>query len=260
MKISKKKFQELVKKNNFKGESFLPFILLGVNMARSSEKDPLEKFRFRVTVLSLDLSVDAAITNIAALSSNGTVFNENLAVVSRSGFSRATLPKANVKVMTYRENVDNLRSIKVPGLVTYENVTLSRGVTESRDLYNWYRLVNEELALLSVAGELQRDQNFIPTQSNTFRKDVVIEVLDREGEPIKAWYLFNCWPVSYTPGDALDAQEQEKLVESLELTYEHFLELEGGPEGLAKELARGLAIAAAGAAIDRFASSVNLGV
>lgn len=219
-------------------------------MARPSDSDPLEKFRFRVTVISLDLSVDAAVTTIASLSGGGTAA-ANLAILTRSGFSKiAPLPKATVKAMTYRENIDNLRSIKVPGLVTYNDVTLSRGVTDSRNLYDWYRLVNEEVALLNVANEFSRDQNFVPIQSDTFRKDVVIEILDREGEPKKAWYLFNAWPSSYTPGDSLDASDETKLVEELTLTYENFIELEGGPDGLAKELAKGLAVIAAGAVFD----------
>ncbi len=52
-------------------------------MARSAEKDPLDKFRFRVTVVSLDLSIDAAVTNLAALSSGGSFLKEKLAVQSR---------------------------------------------------------------------------------------------------------------------------------------------------------------------------------
>jgi phage tail-like protein len=220
-------------------------------MARSSKADPVERFRFRVTVISVDLSLESTITTIAGLSSSGTFFKEKLAIVSRAGFSKVDLPKATIKPIVYRENVDNLRSIKVPGLAVYDDVTLSRGVTKSRDLYDWFRLVNEELALLNVANELVSSQNFIPTQSDTFRKDVIIEVLDRQGEPIKAWYLFNAWPTTYTPGNSLDASAEEKLVEELTLTYEFFLELEGGPSGFAKEISRGLMVLAGGAALDR---------
>jgi len=221
-------------------------------MARSSNFDPVDKFRFRVTVISLDLSVDAAVATIAGLSGGGTFFKEKLAIVSRAGFSKiAPMPKANVKVMTYRENIDNQRSAKIPGLVSYDDVTLSRGVVKGdRDLYDWFRLVNEEIALLNVANELTRDSNFIPRQSSTFRKDVIIEVLDRQGAPIKAWYLFNAWPNSYTPGNSLDAEEEAKLVEELTLTYEFFLEIKGGPNGLLEELSKGLAILGAGALLD----------
>lgn len=221
-------------------------------MARGSTEDPIEKFRFRVTVIALDLSVTGALDTLAGLSGGGTFFKERLGIVSRAGFSEVTLPKANVGEIAYRENIDAARSIKVPGLVKYDPITLSRGVTSSRDLYDWYRLVNDELTLLSVANELTRDVRFSPTQSDNFRKDVIIEVLDREGEPIKAWYLFNAWPTVYVPGNDLNATSEEKLVESLTLTYEFFLELEGGPEGFAKEIAKGLATLATGAALNYF--------
>ena len=221
-------------------------------MARSSKEDPIEKFRFRVTVIALDISVTAAVESLAGLSSGGTFFKERLALISRAGFSQVSLPKVNVGEMSYRENIDNLRSIKVAGLVKYDPITLSRGVTKNRDLYDWFRLVNDELALLSVAGELTRDVAFSPAQSDNYRKDVIIEVLNRKGEPTKAWYLFNAWPTAYVPGNDLDANSEEKLVESITLTYEHFIELEGGAEGFAKEMAKGLATLGVGAALNRF--------
>lgn len=221
-------------------------------MARSSKKDPVEKFRFRVTVISLDLSVNGVLDTIGGLSSSGTAARNNIAILSRSGFSQVTLPKANVSHMTYRENIDNQRFSKIPGLVKYDPITLRRGVTENRNMYDWYRLVNEELALLTVAGELNQDAKFTPTQSGNFRRDVILEVLDRAGEPIKGWYLFNAWPSSYQPGDSLDASADEKLVEEITLEYEFFLELEGGADGFAKEMVKGAAILAAGALLDRF--------
>ncbi len=229
-------------------------------MARSSVDDPVEKFRFRVTVISLDLSVTAAIETIAGLSGGGTAFKDKLAIFSRAGFSSVQMPKANVGEMTYRENIDNLRSIKVAGLVKFDPITLTRGVTKNRDMYEWYRLVNEEIALLSVAGELARDTQFTPAQSDNYRKDVIIEVLDREGQPTKAWYLFNAWPSVYNPGNDLNAASEEKLIESLTLTYEYFIELEGGPDGFAKEIAKGLATLAVGAGLNAFDAATGLTV
>lgn len=220
-------------------------------MARSSKADPLDKFRFRVTVISLDASVTGAVETVAGLSGNGTLFKEKLAIFSRAGFQSVAMPKATINEMSYRENIDNQRFSKMPGLAKYEPVTLSRGVTASRDLYDWYRLVNEELALTSVAQELSRDARFTPVQSENFRKDVVIEVLDRTGTPVKAWYLFNAWPSAYRPGNDLSANSEEKLIEEITLTYEFFLELEGGIEGFAKEMARGALLGAASAALNK---------
>jgi len=228
-------------------------------MARSAVQDPVEKYRFRITVISIDLSLTGLIDAVGAVGDN------TLGVITRAGFSKVTLPRVNIKTMKYRENIDSPRFLKMPGLVTYDKVTLSRGVTGSKDLYDWYRVVNEEMALLAVAQELGRDARFSPKQSSRFRKDVIIEVLGRdegvgvtpglfgedqgssEAQVVKGWFLFNAFPASYTPGNELDALTEEKLIEELTLDYEMFIEFEGGLEGFAKELAKGAALGAAGA-------------
>lgn len=209
-------------------------------MARSSTQDPIEKFRFRVTVIAVSPSLDGVVSTIGAFSSPDTL-GKNFAVLVRMGFSEVSLPKTTISEIPYRENIDGFRFQKTPGLVRYEPIALKRGVTKNRDLYDWLRLVNDELALLGVANELAGNVRKGPKQSENFRKDVVIEVLDREGQPIKGWYLFNSWPTSYKPGDDLDAKAEDKLVEELTLTYELFLELEGGLKGFGKEILKNIA-------------------
>lgn len=212
-------------------------------MARSSIDDPVEKFRFKVTVVSVSPTLSGVVESAAALAigqfgPNEDIYAKKLAVISRAGFSEVILPRQTISEISYRENIDSYRFIKVPGLARYEPVVLKRGVTFNRDLYDWMRQVNDELALLVTAGELSQDIRKGPTQSENFRKDVVIEVLDREGKAIKGWYLFNAWPTAYKPGDDLNAQTDQKLVEELTITYEVFLELEGGIQGFARELSK----------------------
>lgn len=224
-------------------------------MARSSTKDPVEKFRFKVSVLSVDASLTGAVETIAAFSAPNNDLKK-LAILSRAGFSEVQLPKVNITEISYRENIDNQRFSKIPGLVKYDPVTLRRGVTRSRDFYDWYRLVNEELALTSVAQELNQDAKYTPVQSENFRKDMIIEVMDRSGQTVKAWYLFNCWPISYKPGNDLSASSEEKLIEELTLTYEYFLETEvkqGENVGsaIARELAKGVVLTGVSAVLNK---------
>jgi phage tail-like protein len=219
-------------------------------MARSSKSDPVEKFRFRVTVIAFDLSLAGAVDTLANRADLG--IHSGLKLITRAGFTEVTLPKATINEIPYRENIDNLRFIKIPGLAKYEPVTLKRGVTGNRNLYDWYRLVNEEIALMNVANELSKDAQFSVSQSDGYRKDVVIEVLDREGKSVKAWYLFNAWPSTYIPGNDLNASSDEKLLEEVTLTYEFFVEMEGGLEGFAKEIAKGALTVAANVLLERF--------
>lgn len=212
-------------------------------MARSSISDPIEKFRFKVSVISVSANLVGAVETIAAFADANNEARK-LAILSRSGFQEIILPKANVTEIPYRENIDNQRFSKIPGLVKYDPITLRRGVTRSRDLYDWYRLVNEELGLTSVAQELNQDAKYTPVQSENFRKDLIIEAMDRKGNTVKAWYIFNAWPISYKPGNDLNANSEEKLIEEISLTYEYFLETEvknGENVGSAigRELAKG---------------------
>lgn len=204
-------------------------------MPRSSTADPIEKFRFRVSVVALNASLEAAAVTVTGAAG---ITNIPFAVLSRAGFSEVGLPEMRMGEILYRENVDAQRFSRIPGLARYEPVTLRRGVTANRDLYNWIRQVNDEIALTAAATELGANPP-VPPQDELFRKDVIIEALDRTGQPVKAWYLFNAWPNRYKPGDSFDSASDEKLIEELSLTYEFFLELEGGAEGLATELARG---------------------
>lgn len=224
-------------------------------MARSSVKDPVEKFRFKVTIVTVDASLVGAVETIAALSGPNNDLNK-LAILSRAGFSEVQLPKANVTEIPYRENIDNQRFSKIPGLVKYDPITLRRGVTRSRDFYDWFRLVNEELALTGVAQELSKDAKYSPVQSENFRKDMIIEVMDRAGQTVKAWYLFNCWPTAYKPGNDLTANSEEKLIEEITLTYEYFLETEvrqGENVGaaIAREMAKGAVLVGVSAALNK---------
>lgn len=211
-------------------------------MARSASVDPLEKFRFSITVISIDLSVTGALDALAAIAA------QKLSVVTRAGFSEVVLPKVTVNEMSYRENIDNQRFSKGPGLAKYDPVILRRGVTSSFDLWNWYRLVNDDMALLGVAQELARDAKIAPVQSENFRKEVIINIHDREGNAVKQWILFNAFPVGYKGGNDLSANSEEKLVEELTLTYEFFLELKGGVGGFLAEVAKDAATGIVGAA------------
>lgn len=224
-------------------------------MARSSQEDPVEKFRFRVSVVAFNPSLTGVVETVAGLLPVGNDLKKGFAILSRAGFQEVTLPKVNISTISYRENIDNQRFTKHAGLAKYDPISLRRGVTRNRDLYDWYRLVNEELALLAVAQELNQDAKYTPVQSEQYRKDVIIEVLNRKGQAVKAWYLFNCWPNSYKPGNDLNSASEEKLIEELSLEYESFIETdvkenETTAVALARELAKGVVLVGAPAALN----------
>ena len=119
------------------------------------------------------------------------------------GFSEVELPSGEIEVIEYREGRDANTTRKLPGLVTYPNVTLKRGITGHLELYNWWKSARD--------GNIQR-------------ADVSIKLLDEQRREVMRWNLSRAWPVKLETGP-LNAVANEVAIETLELAPEG-LELE----------------------------------
>ena len=117
-------------------------------------------------------------------------------------FSEVSGLNVSTKVIEYREGFNkDYTSYKMPGLKTYNNVTLKRGsMASDNGFYNWFN---------SIAN------------NTVERRDVVIKLLDENHEPVITWNLNNAFPIKYDPG-ALNASDGKVLIESVELAYESF--------------------------------------
>ena len=73
--------------------------------------------------------------------------------IVQAGFSEATIPDSTQDPIEYREGNEPPTVRKLPGLVKYGNVTLKWGITDSLDLYNWRKLV--EQGKVNLDAELQ---------------------------------------------------------------------------------------------------------
>ena len=122
--------------------------------------------------------------------------------VTAAAFRMVSGLAAEAEVIEYRE-LGGPRSIKLPGRLRYPNVTLRRGLTTSRELWDWWETVRD--------GTLQR-------------RTVLIALLDDSGQPVLRWTLREAWPVKWELSE-LDASKNEVAIESLELAHEG-LELE----------------------------------
>lgn len=109
-----------------------------------------------------------------------------------SGFGSSTDP------IEYREGGENTTARKLPGLTKHNNISLKWGMTDSRELYDWYRDV--------VTGKVQR-------------KNGSIIVLDLDGKERVRWNFFNAWPTKWD-GPAFTAKGNDIAVETLELAHE----------------------------------------
>ena len=104
-----------------------------------------------------------------------------------------------IDVVEYREgNEKSLTVRKLPGLAKFPNVTLKRGVTTDRALWDWHKQC--------ATGAVQR-------------RAVRIVLLDRAAKPVRAWKLHAAWPAKYC-GPVLNAAASEVAIETIELAHE----------------------------------------
>jgi phage tail-like protein len=188
---------------------------------RSASQDPIDTFRFDVRIISVSLAPANLINNFT---------QGSLSQFARVGFTSVNVPESTSKVMRYRENTDNFVMRKIPGMLDFAPITMTRGVVaedSAKDFYRWATLVNSPNPSLSMINEVTGNSrgNNLLRQSENFRKDMIIIARDREGKAARRWYILNAWPTVYKGGTDLDAMTEEKVVESITIEYELAFEL-----------------------------------
>jgi phage tail-like protein len=119
---------------------------------------------------------------------------------TRIGFTEVTGLNIEHEVIEYREgNSPEYNKIKMPGLHKFGNITLKRGVFASdNDYFTWLNTV----------------------KLNTIeRRDLTINLLNEEHQPVVTWKVKNAWPVKIQAPD-LKSDANEAAIESIELAHE----------------------------------------
>lgn len=188
-------------------------------MARSSQLDPLDRFRFIVDIDGF----------------------------TRGGFTSCTAPSYNIEKREYKEGGRHLNPLLIVEGITYKPVTLSRGVNNDTSFNKWATgfidLVQDNEGFdkgsnngsSGLAGALAGIEGaFVnggtsPVPSNTgdinsftYRKNVRIFQLDRTGSVVVGYFLYNAFPIEYNPADTFDSSSEEISIENLVLGYEGF--------------------------------------
>jgi phage tail-like protein len=118
----------------------------------------------------------------------------------RVGFSEVSGLTQENQAIEYRDgSFPEFSSIKMPGLQKYSNVTLKRGIVKSdNEFFQWLSTI----------------------KMNTIeRRDLVINLLNEEHEPVMVWKIHNAFPVKIE-GPGLKATGNEVAIESIELAHE----------------------------------------
>ena len=114
------------------------------------------------------------------------------------GFTEVSGITMESDIIEYREGSD-VRMRKLPALPKFGNITLKRGYTTSKALWEW--------RLSTLNGETQRHNGAIILQ-------------DEKRQPALRWEFFEAW-ISKYEGPALNASTNEAAIESIELAVEN---------------------------------------
>jgi phage tail-like protein len=141
-------------------------------MATGARTDPYRNFRFKVEI-------------------DG---------IQTASFAEATIPDTSTDSVDYREGTDLPFQKKLSGLTKFGNITLKKGLTDSLDLYQWRKTVEDTGAIKA-------------------RKNISLVLIDEEGNDKARWDIVEAWPTKYSPS-GFSAKANEVVIETLEIVHE----------------------------------------
>jgi len=140
---------------------------------------PLQVFRFEI--------------NFKQVSGGGSVD------ICSGAFAECTGLEATMEPKVIKVGGLNYGPIQRPGQVSFATVVLKRGMTRTRDLFDWFQ---------KVAGGVY-----------AYRLSAEIAMQNTAGETVITWGLENCLPVKFKAAD-LNAKDGEIGIEELHLAHE----------------------------------------
>ncbi len=117
--------------------------------------------------------------------------------ITSASFSECEGLGAETTVIEYREGGDK-GARKLAGQTRYFCITLKRGVTDNRELWQWYREV---------------------TKGNVQRRNGSVVLLAADGTEKVRWNFFNAWPCKWA-GPSFSAKGNDVAIETLVLAHE----------------------------------------
>lgn len=135
----------------------------------------------------------------------------------RAAFQKVTGMKSSVEVVEYREGNMPDRMEKFAGMMTYDAVTLERGISYDDDFRKWMEQtcdVVNGIDQVPVSASPRARGDF----GDSYRKDVTITLYDKKGTRVKRYTLLKAFPSEYTIGD-FDATSNDVVLSSLVLQH-----------------------------------------
>jgi phage tail-like protein len=107
---------------------------------------------------------------------------------------------SNTEIVEVFEGGENTKTHKLIGRTRFSTIVLRRGLSESIDLWNWYKAV-------------------VDHSSEPVRKNGSIVLLDDSGQEKMRWNFYRAWPCRWE-GPKFDAEKGIVSIETLEIAHE----------------------------------------
>ena len=143
--------------------------------------------------------------------------NAGQGILTRTAFQKVTGLKSSVEVIEYREGNMPDRMEKFAGMMTYDSVTLERGISNDDNFNTWMKLVCD------VNGPGITNTSGTDFGAGGYRKDITIALHNKQGAVVKQYVLKNAFPSEYTIGD-FDATSNDIVISSLVLQHHGIIE------------------------------------
>jgi len=126
-----------------------------------------------------------------------------------AGVSKVSALKRSTEVVSHREGYAISTPRHSPASSKFEAITLERGITFAPEFEEW--------AARTYSTEGDGGVSLL-----TFRKDIIIELLNLQGTVVRAYNVFRCWVSEYTALPELDANANAIAFETIVLQNEGF--------------------------------------
>jgi phage tail-like protein len=132
----------------------------------------------------------------------------------RLGFSEVSGLGADMEIETYHEGGRNQGPLRFVRRGEYPSLVLRRGVTDSTELWEWFRQVT------LTPGPPERRNGLVLA----FDRNASGLAGSPDPQPIAIWFFANALPTRLS-GPTLQARSNEIAIESLELAHEGLMRL-----------------------------------
>jgi phage tail-like protein len=124
-----------------------------------------------------------------------------------AGMSKVSALKRSTEPVQHREGGDPSTARVSPSTWKFEPITMERGVTHDPEFEAWANLI------FSTQGDMA-------ISMKNFRKDIIIELLNEQGQVAKAYTVYRCWVSEYQALPELDANAHAVAIEHMVLQNE----------------------------------------